>query len=203
MSYDLLFKVVVVGNTQSGKTSIVGRFCNNNFVNKPNITIGVDYNDANIIVDNKIIKLQIWDTAGQEKFRTITRSYYAGVKMVFIVFDIADKMSFYSLKDWINEVKKHVGDETLLFIVGNKKDLIDTSSTYFNDIKSQIDVLLQDCNISGYYEVSAKTGGGISEMFRECSGMTIKKLNKNYHSIDINKNIKPNTTFNKGCCTIM
>ena len=92
-----LFKILIIGDSSSGKTSLLNRIADDNFIQNVHATIGIDFKSYTCEIDEQIIKLQLWDTAGQEKFRTISPLLYRGVHGIFIVFDVTDILSFYDL----------------------------------------------------------------------------------------------------------
>ena len=122
--YDYLFKILLVGNSGVGKSSLLRKFTENCFCDQHISTIGVDFKIHTCKIDDQIIKLQLWDTAGQERFRTITSSYYRGTHGIIIVYDITDKKSFNQLANWYDEILNHNDEKIDAIIVGNKNDLI-------------------------------------------------------------------------------
>ena len=99
--YDYCFKLLIVGNSSVGKSSVLIRFADNGFQENFLPTIGVDFKIRTIDSQNSVIKLQIWDTAGQERFKTITAAYYKGAQGVMLMYDITDRKSFNDLQNWI------------------------------------------------------------------------------------------------------
>lgn len=120
--YDYLLKVILVGDSGVGKSSIVQRFAGHGFSEKMLSTIGVDFHIAQLTEGGKRFKIQTWDCAGLEKFASITASYYRGAHAALIVYDVSDPTSYMSVKKWVADVRHHKPD-TLIFIVGNKSDL--------------------------------------------------------------------------------
>lgn len=121
--YDLLFKILVIGDSGVGKSCILLRFVDKTFTETYISTIGVDFRIKTVELDNKVIKLQIWDTAGQERFRTITSSYYHGAHGIVIVYDITDEQSFENIRQWIREIRRYAGEHVVKLLVGNKSEL--------------------------------------------------------------------------------
>lgn len=121
--FDYVFKLLVVGESGVGKSSIVLRLTDGSYNECFNSTIGVDFKIKTINLDGKIIKLQIWDTAGQERFRAITSSYYRGADGVIVVYDCTNQLSFLSVEKWLEETDRHTGGNIEKLIVGNKCDL--------------------------------------------------------------------------------
>ena len=122
-NHDYLFKLLLVGPTKSGKSALLERFTNDEFTNQFISTIGVEFKMKTVQVDDKVCKLQIWDTAGEERFRSITASYYRGTMVVFIVYDVTNTETFkIATSDSFAESKKQAPD-AVLFLVGTKIDL--------------------------------------------------------------------------------
>jgi len=121
--FDYLFKIIMIGDSGVGKSSILYQLLDNNFFDHPH-TIGVDFGMIVREYRGKKVKLQIWDTAGQENYLSITRSYYRKVNLVMMVYDVNNRKSFDSLKKWINEVENNSDNpEVCVILVGNKIDL--------------------------------------------------------------------------------
>ena len=99
--YDLLFKLILIGDSYVGKSNILLKYLKNQFNENSKTTIGVEFGTKNIIINNKRIKIQIWDTAGQERYRSITSAYYKGAKGALIVYDITRKNTFDNIDKWI------------------------------------------------------------------------------------------------------
>lgn len=122
--YDFVFKILLIGNSAVGKSSLLMRFADDIFHETFLPTIGVDFKIRTIEHEGSKIKLQMWDTAGQEKFKTITSAYYKGAQGILLVFDLCDKKSFGDIKTWLSEVDRFSTNESVKILVGNKSDLI-------------------------------------------------------------------------------
>lgn len=138
MSYkdpDYFFKILLVGDSGVGKSSLMQRFAEDFFPTSFFPTIGVDFKFKNIELNNLLIKLQIWDTAGQERFRAITTSYYRGAHGVALVYDISNKKSFEDIENWLEDVRKYAKENIVTLLIGNKSDLINQREVSFDDGK--------------------------------------------------------------------
>jgi len=120
--FDLLFKVLLIGESGVGKSSILLRFADDHFRDQQGITIGVDFKIRTIVIDGKRIKLQIWDTAGQERFRAVARAYFRGTHGVIMVYDLTNRRSFEELNQWSDQLASYAPSNCLRLIVGNKLD---------------------------------------------------------------------------------
>ena len=169
--YDYIYKILIIGDSGVGKSSILLRFTDNIFTESFISTIGVDFKVKTISIDNKIIKLQIWDTAGQERFKTITSSYYRGGHGIIIVFDLTNRVSFENISMWLNEIKSFNGNDLPKLLVGNKSDLCDDRIINQTEIKE-----FAEKNKLIYFETSSKDSVNIYKIF-EIISSEIKKKN--------------------------
>ncbi|KAL4426472.1 hypothetical protein ABPG74_004478 [Tetrahymena malaccensis] len=128
--YDHLFKILLIGNSGVGKTCMLMRYSENQFTYNFYNTIGVDFKIKALRLEDKNIKLQIWDTAGQDRFRTITCSYYRGAHGILIVYDITERESFDNVKTWMVEIEKHAKKGVQRMLIGNKSDCSNRAVTY-------------------------------------------------------------------------
>ena len=117
-NYDLIFKIVLIGDSGVGKTNILSRFINNEFSLTTQATVGVEFGSKIIKKGEKLIKLQIWDTAGQERYKSITSAYYKGSKGAFVVYDISRKSTFDNVDKWIDELKNHGSEDVFIMLDG-------------------------------------------------------------------------------------
>merc|ERR1719313_1581927 len=122
--YDYLFKVVLIGDSEVGKSNLLLRFTRDEFNLESRSTIGVEFASKAVkLSDGKIAKAQIWDTAGQERYRAITSAYYRGALGALLVYDVAKRTSFESIERWLSELKDHADMNIQTMLVGNKSDL--------------------------------------------------------------------------------
>ncbi len=158
---EIKYKILFLGETQVGKTSLIIKYTEGTFQQGGITTLGVDLKYKYLEKDNKNLRLDLWDTAGQERFQNITKSFYNGANGIIFIFDLASSESFDKLKFWIEDSKDKINDNNLeLLMVGNKSDLIDERVV----TKEKIQKFSEQYNIP-YFETSAKTGEGIEEMF--------------------------------------
>ncbi|KAG2021043.1 Ras protein [Coprinopsis cinerea AmutBmut pab1-1] len=122
-NYDYLFKVVLIGDSGVGKSTVLSRFTRNEFNLESKSTIGVEFATRSINVDGKTVKAQIWDTAGQERYRAITSAYYRGAVGALLVYDIAKHATYVNVTRWLKELRDHADSNIVIMLVGNKSDL--------------------------------------------------------------------------------
>jgi small GTP-binding protein len=171
MSYDYLFKLLIVGESGVGKTCMLLRFADNTFEGDFLSTIGVDFKVKEMVLDSKKIKLQIWDSAGQERFRNITNSYYRNSNGIIIVYDVTSRDSFDKVTDWIQEVRRYVPTVPLI-VVGNKCDLIEK-----RQVPTETGEELGQKQGIIFLETSAKTNTNIDAAFEELSKKLVEHEN--------------------------
>eukprot|EP00180_Rhodochaete_pulchella_P000389 Plantae.Rhodophyta-Rhodochaete_pulchella.ctg12728.p1 GENE.Plantae.Rhodophyta-Rhodochaete_pulchella.ctg12728~~Plantae.Rhodophyta-Rhodochaete_pulchella.ctg12728.p1 ORF type:complete len:212 (+),score=41.65 Plantae.Rhodophyta-Rhodochaete_pulchella.ctg12728:324-959(+) len=123
MNYAYLFKFIIIGDTGVGKSCLLLQFTDKRFTPIHDLTIGVEFGARIVTVEDKQLKLQIWDTAGQESFRSITRSYYRGAAGALLVYDITRKETFEHLLSWLEDARAHSNSNMTIILVGNKSDL--------------------------------------------------------------------------------
>eukprot|EP00727_Mastigamoeba_balamuthi_P005551 m51a1_g1615 putative ras-related protein rab-1a (198) ;mRNA; f:213530-214964 len=165
---DLFFKVVLVGESGAGKTSIVLRYTDNTFSEEPLTSIGSDFKVKDLVVDGRPVKLQIWDTAGQERFASVTASFYRASHGALLVFDAGDAESFNNVARWNEELKRYAPDTVCRVVVANKVDI----STATLDEKGM--QTLKDMGVT-WVRTSAKTGEGIEEALTTLAREMLKK----------------------------
>lgn len=159
-TYDYLIKTVIVGDSGIGKSSIMIRFAEDTFNYHYISTIGVDFKISTIQYKNKSIKFQIWDTAGQDRFRTITSSYYRGSQGTIICYDITDKNTFNSVIKWLEEVNKHSINEPILILCGTKADLESK-----REVSTSEGLEFAKLYNMKFFETSAKDNTNVKEIF--------------------------------------
>ena len=180
-------KIVIIGDTNVGKTCIIERLINNTFGNTKS-TIGASYTDIKI----KGINLKIWDTAGQEKFRSMINMYYKGAKCIIICYDITEENSFNNVKNWLSEIEKNVNG-IFIILVGNKCDLNDNRKISYENAES----FAKENNMF-YIETSAKNNVNVNKLF-DIIADKIALINKDEDNCNIDINKDNNYNYNCGC----
>jgi len=181
-TYDYLFKILIIGDSGAGKSCLMLRYTRDDYRDNHMTTIGVDFQTRFIQIKNEIIKLLLWDTAGQEKFRSITEAYYRGSHGVLIVYDITDLKSFKNIKRWLSDIQSHALEDIQILLVGNKCDLIENRQVSYEQGKK----LADDVGIN-FIETSAKTSMNVEEAFMMISTQkrASNKFKKNTSSGDM------------------
>ena len=153
-------KLIVVGNQGTGKSCILNRFINETFEENYEATIGLDFQSKNITIHDQDVRLIIYDTAGQEKFRSLIPMYIREAQIILFIYDISDEESFNSIPKWIKEVKEVLKEEVVFALIGNKIDLESQRKVSFEDGKK-----FAEQNNFVFQEVSAKTGKNFENLF--------------------------------------
>ena len=159
---DITIKLLLIGNAYVGKTLIVQKFLDNTFSKTTMTTIGVDLQYKVLDINGKKVKYLIWDTAGEDRMKTMTYAYYRGCHVVLIVYDVTSKKSFENVTTWVECVDKFAKSNVLRILVGNKTDLEDKRVISKEEGKK-----LAEENGLKFYEISAKTMNGLVEMFED------------------------------------
>ena len=153
---------MLLGDIAVGKTAIVTRCEDNKFVRDQKTTIGVAFSQKEVRIENAVVKLDIWDSAGEERFRSINSLYYHGSAAGIIVFDMTKRSTFESAKSyWIPHLREHGVEDIIIALVANKADLLSS-----RQVSREEAVELASINKTMYFETSAKTGDGVLEVFR-------------------------------------
>ena len=197
-----IYKIIAVG-----KSNILSRYTNDKFNPSHEITIGCEFMSKNIKINDRDIRIQIWDTAGQETYRSITRSYYKSSTCAFIIYDITDRKSFSNITSWLNECKEMCYKDILICLVGNKTDLEEKRAVQ----RAEGEKFAEDNGLL-FFETSAKNGQNIEEMFNKCTEDIVTKIENGKIVVDAftsgikigkypSKEIEQNLVKNKkGCC---
>ena len=186
------FKLVILGDSGVGKTSLVKYEINNSFINSNNSSKIFEHSFKNFSISEKIVRLQIWDTCGQEIYHSSIKNFYKSALCIIVVFSLDSLDSFYNVNEWIKEIKENNSEDSIIVLIGNKSDLS----------KPRIipKVLIEDyCKkneIENYFETSAKTGENVHEIFKNLlKQLFIKFAMPILNNNNENKNEEKETPF--------
>ena len=190
---EFLYKILLLGDSSVGKTCFLMRYTDNTFQEIHMSTIGLDYKLKNVqLEDGKFVKIQIWDTAGQDRFRSITKNYYKGAHGIILLYDITDRKSYDNVKTWVEQIREEVSEKVSIILVGNKIDDVEGRKVKTEEGEK----LAKEIGLS-FFECSAKTGENIDLIFNELVKKTVEaytKLDGQGSKLNSKKNKK------KGCC---
>ena len=202
-NYDFIFKVLLLGNSDVGKSSLLLRYVDSVWSDTFVPTIGVDFKVKTIEIDGKKVKLQIWDTAGQERFRTVVSTYFRGAHGIFLIYDITNRDSFKNLENWLIEIEKNASENVLKILIGNKNDLEDE-----RDITPDEGKAFANRNGMQFIETSAKMNTNVNEAFETLGKLMIEFNSQQNQAMTQDKKDKKvlgassgkNLNTKKGCC---
>ncbi|XP_034529417.1 ras and EF-hand domain-containing protein-like [Notolabrus celidotus] len=167
---DRLFKVVLVGNSSVGKTSLLRSFCEGRFHPSTTATVGIDYSVKTLTLDNMQVAVQLWDTAGQERFRSITKQFFRKADGVVVMYDITVEDSFWAVQPWLNNVQEAAGEGVPILLLGNKMDMDGQREVSFRVAEQ-----LAYENRVIFFEVSAYTGKNVTESLTHLARVLIQQ----------------------------
>ncbi|CAO3568389.1 unnamed protein product [Mortierella alpina] len=170
-NYDYIIKYIIIGDTGVGKSCLLLQFTDKRFQPAHDLTIGVEFGARFVSVAGKQIKLQIWDTAGQESFRSITRSYYRGAAGALLVYDITRRDTFKHLTTWLEDARQHANANTTIMLIGNKSDLEAKRAVTYEEGEA-----FAKANGLFFMETSAKTSANVEEAFVETATNIYEKI---------------------------
>ena len=193
INFNYLFKYIIIGDAAVGKSNILLRYAHGQFKDEYQLTIGVEFGAKNIKIKDKIYRIQIWDTAGQENFRSITRSYYKNSVCALIVYDISSKESFNNISKWMSDCKNQSPKNILMILIGNKIDLIEKREVTYEEGKE-----FADKNDMLFFETSAKTGNNIDNVFYDSASNIVQKMENGFYDLsDVSCGIKKSVNNEK------
>ena len=197
--YDFIFKILLLGDSNVGKSSLISRYVDGLWSDVFVPTIGVDFKIKTLEIGNKNIKMQIWDTAGQERFRNIISSYFRGSHGILLIYDITNKNSFNNLQDWLEVIENNANKNVLKILIGNKNDLEED-----RQIKTEEGQSFANRNNMQFIETSAKTNTNVTDAF-EALAKIMMEFNSDKKPIsDQNKKVNvssgKNLNTKKKCC---
>ena len=202
-NYEMMFKVVLVGDSFVGKTNIMSKYLKNEFHEDSKATVGVEFGSRQFNIEGHVVKAQIWDTAGQERYKAITSAYYKGAKGAFIVYDITRKESFDNVTKWAEQLKSTADKNLTIIIIGNKTDLEDQRQVTSEEGQNKANELE-----SAFIETSAASGSNLDKAFEMMINQVYNKCHEEMLAEgdveieggeDINLSKKPENT-KKACC---
>ena len=156
-----MFKLIIIGDTAVGKSCLMKRVMDDEFKTEHQVTIGVEFGSFGLRINGKIVKIQIWDTAGQESYKSVTRIFYRGAHCVFLTYDITREETFNSLSEWHKEIKAHAAENVLVYLIGNKSELESQREVTF----ARALEYAKANGINKCFETSAKTGHNVANVF--------------------------------------
>ena len=201
--YEMMVKVILIGDSAVGKTNIMSKYLKNQFIEDSKATVGVEFGSKLFTINGHNIKAQIWDTAGQEKYKAITGAYYKGSKGAFVVYDITKKDTFESVDKWINDLKSTGDPKMTIIIIGNKVDLEHKRGV----LKEQGEEKAKSFGCA-FLETSAFSGDNIEKGFEMMISEIFKKYGNDsledddFGTVERGEDIKLEKKENKkkGCC---
>lgn len=161
-NFHYLFKYIIIGDSAVGKSNLLLKYSHNKFNEDYQTTIGVEFGAKNLTLSNKTYRIQVWDTAGQENFRSITRAYYKNSVCAMVVYDITNRESFHNVLTWIEDCKNQCPKTVFLVLVGNKSDLEDKRKVMYNEA-----VDFANKNGMLFFETSAKNGTNVEKVISD------------------------------------
>ena len=204
-NYEMMFKVVLVGDSFVGKTNIMSKYLKNEFHEDSKATVGVEFGSKQFKIEGHTIKAQIWDTAGQERYKAITSAYYKGAKGAFVVYDITRKGSFESIEKWVNDLTSTADKKLTIVVIGNKCDLEDQRQI----TKEQGEEKANKLEVA-FLETSAFSGENldkafemmVNEIYKKCHEEMLAEADIDFieGGQDINLAKKKDNTEAKKCC---
>ena len=176
--YDLSFKLIFIGDSSVGKSCLTAKAVKNNFEEYYQATVGFEFLTFNMKVNDKVIKLQIWDTCGQEIYKSLISNFYRNSSLAVLVYAIDNKESFNHVENWLNDLKSQANPDVRIFLVGNKADLEEDRKIK----KEEGEKYKEDQHLDLFMETSAKTGHNARNVLVEAA----KILYKDYLKFDEN-----------------
>ena len=188
-------KIMILGNYSVGKTSFLIRFTKNKFDETYLATIGIDYIYRIINIENKLYKLMFYDTAGEEKYKSIPKNHIKNVQGIILMYDITNKKSFDSIIDWISDVKEIKGENFPMILVGNKIDLNES-----REVTEEMGYELAEKNQIEFFETSNKDGTNIQEAGLEIVYKILSETKVNNSRIERIGTANTNNCTSRKCC---
>ena len=169
VNFDYLFKYIIIGDAAVGKSNLLLRYTHGQFKPEYQLTIGVEFGAKNITISNKTYRIQIWDTAGQENFRSITRAYYKNSACALVVYDITNRESFDNVSTWIEDCRNQSPQTIFMVLVGNKTDL---------ELENKRAVSFEEG------QELAKKKKNVDEIFYRSAESIAKRIEENFYDLE-------------------
>ena len=198
MTDELVYKVLLLGDSSVGKTCFLLRYCDKSFQEAHLSTIGLDYRLKSMTLQNdKKIKLQIWYTAGQDRFRAITKNYYKGANGIILIYDVTNKQSYENVKNWLTQIKEEANPNVIIYLAGNKIDVEEDQRVITTEDGQKI----ADEYKLPFKETSAKNGINVNEIFQEL----VEKIDEVFSKLEVPKSDQKNKLYDgkskkRACC---
>ena len=199
MTEDIVYKVLLLGDSTVGKTCFLLRYCDKTFQDAHLSTIGLDYRVKTMTLKNKKnIKLQIWDTAGQDRFRAITKNYYKGANGIILIYDVTNLQTYENVKNWITQIREETNPNVVIYLAGNKIDIPAEERV----VKTEEGKEIADEYKLQFKETSAKDGINVNEVFQEL----VEKIDEVNSKLEVSKPEPKNILYSPGkkkkssCC---
>ena len=170
-SFDFIYKIILIGDSSVGKSCITYRATKDSFINNYTPTVGFEFFNLYLKIKEKNIKLQIWDTCGQEKFRSLISNFYRNSSLAMIVYSIIDKESYNNIDLWLNEIKTQTSPDIKIFLIGNKTDLVNSRVIRTEKAKKFAD----ERSLNYFIETSAKNGDNIMNAFVYAANLLLEE----------------------------
>ncbi|KAK8789868.1 hypothetical protein WA158_006648 [Blastocystis sp. Blastoise] len=199
-AFDLQLKLLMIGDSGVGKTCLLMQYASKTFIRTFITTIGIDFKIKTVNIDGKVVKLQIWDTAGQDRFRTITTSYFRGSHGILLVYDVTDRNSFNNVESWMEQIHTHADVNVNKVLIGNKCDLESqraVSTKEGQDLAKKYGI--------NFFETSASQNTNVDECFMDLATECVKRIaddgpdDEDTKKVEIGR-ISDEDKKNKGCC---
>ena len=179
LNFNYLLKYIIIGDSAVGKSNLLLQYSQGQFNPEYQLTIAVEFGTKNLEIRKKIYRIQIWDTAGQENFKSITRAYFQSSACAIVVYDISNRVTFNNASNWVEDCKSQCSKKTVMVLVGNKLDLADKRQVNTNEGQD-----LADKYGMLFFEASAKDGTNVDKIFKESADNIAKNIEKNYYDLE-------------------
>ena len=206
--YDLSFKLIFIGDSGVGKSCLTSKAVKNTFEDYYQATVGFEFLTYNLKLNDKVIKMQIWDTCGQEIYKSLITNFYRNSSLAIVTYSIDSKESFVHAENWLNDLRSQANPDVRIFLVGNKADLEEERKVS----KEEGEKYKEDQNLDLFMETSAKTGYNAKNVLIEAAKILYKDYlnfeqkggnntdNKNDNKLMKQQLINKDKKAKKGCC---